>query len=85
MYGEHGYAAHLRRCGHSARHRIGDVVELQIEEGLKAKARETVNRPRALCREKLTTYLEQTTYATESPRQGLGLTQTLVIERDNQS
>ena len=51
------------RGGNSTRHRVRNVVEFQVEEDIKTKARELLNSARAFGGEKLAADFEHPSYA----------------------
>jgi hypothetical protein len=68
-------------CGcHRASHGIGDIVKLEIEEDIGAKARKLFNGLRAFGCEELFADLEKASYASKLPRQGAGRPQAVHIE-----
>jgi hypothetical protein len=68
----HPHLRQSRRRRDRSCDRVGDVVELQIEEYLKAEAREPFNRPRAFRREELEPNFKEARRAAKAPRQGAG-------------
>ena len=58
MQGEHPNLRQTGRGRHGSSHRVGDIVEFEIEEDPKAKARELLNDSRALGCEELAADLE---------------------------
>jgi hypothetical protein len=73
------YLRQLRRRGNCSGHRVGDVVELQIEEYIEAQARELFDCPRALSSEELQPYLEKACRTAKPPRQGAGRPQAVNV------
>ena len=64
---------------------MGDIVKFQVEEDLKAKARELVDDLRAFGGVELAANLEEAGRALEPPRQGQCRAQTVVVQGDDQS
>jgi hypothetical protein len=58
----------LRRGGNCPCDSVGNVVEFQIEENVKAEARELFNRPRAFGRKELQPNLKQARRTAKPPR-----------------
>jgi len=85
MQRQHRYAAQIRRRRHSSRHRVRDIVEFQVEEDLKAKARKPVNGSRAFRRVKLAADFQHPGRAAQPPGQSHGRAQAVVVERDDYS
>jgi hypothetical protein len=55
-------------------------VEFQIEENVKAEARELFNRPRAFSRKELQPNLKQACRTAKPPRQGAGRPQAVDVQ-----
>ena len=78
---DHPHFRQIRRPGDRAGNRVGNVVELEIEEYLKTEVRELFDRSRAFSCEELKPYFEEACCAAEPPRQGAGRPQAVNIQR----
>ena len=76
----HPHLWQVRRRGDCSCDRIGDIVELEVEECFKAQVREPFNRPRAFRREELKPDLEQACRTPKAPRQGAGRPQAVDVQ-----
>lgn len=85
MQRKYGYARQFGRGGNRACHCVRDVVEFQVEEYFKTKARKLMNRLRAFRGVKLAANLEYADYAPELPRHSERWGQTVEVQGDDQS
>jgi len=81
-----GQQSHPRQvCGgaNGSSHRIRDVVEFQVEEDFKAKARELLNGSRAFGSKELAADFEKGGGPADSTRHSEGWLQAIVIQGDD--
>ena len=83
MQRKHGDVAEFRRCGNGARHGVGDVVKLQVQEDLVTETREPVNDSRAFGCIKLVANLAQADAVPEPARYCKCRAKPVVIEGDD--
>jgi hypothetical protein len=83
MEGQQSHLRQVRGCADGSRHGVWDVVEFQVEEDFKAKARELLNGSRAFGGKELAADFEKAGCPADSTRHSEGRLEAVVIQGDD--